>query len=267
MSKYDESLIRVRFIGDDLENRSIPIYELGLSLIAIQRLVHKAFLLKAKRLTHSNFPSKGERIRLALQLSGRKRASDGYAFDPVYPQISDSRGLQEITDIMLRNVAAYASVRDFERFKTLDDDRRLYVINVYNQISDLATRIGNIGGIESIEVSTSASSNVPAVHITSETVDLVRTVKGKLMQGLRSTITGTVTDLMPNTKNIRLMTQEFPRQITVRLSASDFDKIRYSAYQSLFLQITGWPMHKMGVESLKYEVFEADGIEFLPSLF
>jgi hypothetical protein len=43
MSIEDETLIWLRFEGEGLDIRGVPVYELGEVLIALQRIVHKAY--------------------------------------------------------------------------------------------------------------------------------------------------------------------------------------------------------------------------------
>ena len=258
---YDNSLIRIRFIGENLERRSVPIYELGVSLVAIQRLIHKAHLSRTQRLVRTNFPSKEERMNLALQLGERRRASDGYALVPVD---GDEAGyLSELTEYSLRNILAYGSRRDFELFREIEDERKLYIINTYNQIENLAQRIGNVGGIEAIEISGETENPVPAVYITEQTTELLRDVKGQQFRGVLTEIHGSVTDLYPANNTIKLFLNEELRSIAIRLTPDQFDTIRYSRIRNPEIHVVGWPLHKMGVESLKYDTFEARAVDMM----
>lgn len=260
---YDDSLIRLRFIGNDLKTRSIPIYELGVSLVATQRLVHKAHLLHTKKLAYTHFPKKEERRHLALQLTERKRASDGYGLNPISEDDGDVSYLSELTEVALKNIAAYSSVRDFDSFRQIEDDRKMFVINAYNQVADLALRVGNIGGIESIEISGRTPRPVPSVYITSETAELVRMVKGKLQRGSLQELIGDVTGLYPQTYNIRIHVKTESRNVNIRCEPQAFDEVRHFKKRNATIRVLGWPLHKMGVESLKYETFEAKEIQII----
>lgn len=46
MKRYEESLFTVWFVGPKLDTVGVGIYDLGLTLVAFQRLVHKAYLAK-----------------------------------------------------------------------------------------------------------------------------------------------------------------------------------------------------------------------------
>ncbi|GAB5562656.1 MAG: hypothetical protein SynsKO_43030 [Synoicihabitans sp.] len=254
---YDESLVKLRFVGEKLDQKAIPIYELGTALVALQRLIHKAHLSRLDRLSESNYPSKKERINLALQLGARRRLSDAYGLVPVNAEEGNFDYISELADFAIKNIAAYESVADFDYFQRIADNRKLYIINIYNQISALSDRIGNVGGIESIEISGHLSGDARAVYITSETRDLVKTVKGRLMKGPLTQLLGEVVDFNPVGNIVRLLVDSQNRVMAVRMTLDDFSRVRYSRQRRPRLRVEGWPLHKMGVESLKYESFEA----------
>ena len=71
IKRYEESLFTVRFVGPDLDTVGVSIYDLGLTLVALQRLVHKAYLAKTDKVRKGAFPDKQRRQELALQKIGR----------------------------------------------------------------------------------------------------------------------------------------------------------------------------------------------------
>ena len=46
----EEPSLLLKFSGEGLDVRSIPIYELGDTLVAVQRIIHKTFLFENDRL-------------------------------------------------------------------------------------------------------------------------------------------------------------------------------------------------------------------------
>src|SRR5438270_13634745 len=78
--RYDDSLIRLRFIGEAFEGRSVPIYELGVALIAVQRIINKTYLYQTGELLRTSWVEAEARDRIALQLGSRHHSSDGYGF-------------------------------------------------------------------------------------------------------------------------------------------------------------------------------------------
>ena len=71
-----ELLLWLKFSGKLLDVQSIPIYELGDTLIAIQRIIHKTFLHDQERLRKHAQLTQEERKRLSLQIIERKKSSD-----------------------------------------------------------------------------------------------------------------------------------------------------------------------------------------------
>ena len=77
-----EPSLWLKFSGSQLDVRSIPIYELGDTLIAMQRIVHKSFLFENDRLKKHAQLTQDERARLSLQISERRKSSDLYGLIP-----------------------------------------------------------------------------------------------------------------------------------------------------------------------------------------
>ncbi|MBK9990838.1 MAG: hypothetical protein IPP19_08935 [Verrucomicrobia bacterium] len=71
-------LLSIRFVGESLNTRGVPIYDLAQSLISIQRIIHKSYLATEGRLSDSPMATKAEREKLALRIGERKRNSDEY---------------------------------------------------------------------------------------------------------------------------------------------------------------------------------------------
>src|SRR5260370_20318423 len=76
------SVLRIRFVGPALNERGVPIYELGKSLVAIQRMVHKARMLEKRNEARRPFLTFDERSQFALQIADRRRGSDEYGLTP-----------------------------------------------------------------------------------------------------------------------------------------------------------------------------------------
>jgi len=51
--KDTDPIIWLRFIGEDLDLKALPIYELGSVLVALQRIIHKAYLYEKMPLNYS----------------------------------------------------------------------------------------------------------------------------------------------------------------------------------------------------------------------
>jgi hypothetical protein len=75
-SDSNDSVLTIRFVGEQLRTKGLPIYEPGLTFISLQRLVHKAFLASSERLDKGAFPDKAERKMLAFQIQSHEKRSD-----------------------------------------------------------------------------------------------------------------------------------------------------------------------------------------------
>jgi hypothetical protein len=103
-----EPSLWLKFSGEELDVRSVPIYELGDTLVAIQRIIHKTFLFENDRLKKRAQLTQDERQRLSLQISERRKSSDLYAlvpfaFDPALQQY-----LLSLLKVGLDTLAKYA---------------------------------------------------------------------------------------------------------------------------------------------------------------
>ncbi len=78
MENADNSLLSIRFVGQGFTKNTMPIYELGNTFIAIQRVVHKTHLFSTSRLEKGARLSFDERRELALRISEIKEGSDEY---------------------------------------------------------------------------------------------------------------------------------------------------------------------------------------------
>jgi hypothetical protein len=77
-----EPTLLLKFSGEGLDVRGVPVYELGDTLIALQRVIHKAYLFQHGRLGEGLPLRKAERQQLSLQIVDRERSSDLYVLAP-----------------------------------------------------------------------------------------------------------------------------------------------------------------------------------------
>ena len=61
-------LLSVKFIGPALETRSVPISDLGKTLVAFQQIIYKCYLYKEERLRPGAQLTHAEKNNLALQI-------------------------------------------------------------------------------------------------------------------------------------------------------------------------------------------------------
>jgi hypothetical protein len=106
-------VLSLKFTGEQLLSDSVPIYELGDSLVAIQRIVHKAYLFQHDRLQKHAQLTQAERRQTALQIAERRKSSDLYA---LVPFLSDPIVQQQIGGLLkigLEALGKYALKRVF----------------------------------------------------------------------------------------------------------------------------------------------------------
>jgi hypothetical protein len=102
------SVIRVKFIGSALDLRGVPIYELGKSLVAIQRMVHKARMLEKRNEARRPFLTFDERAQFALQIAERHRGSDEYGLTAFFANPITSNAIGNYIGWIMAALSAYA---------------------------------------------------------------------------------------------------------------------------------------------------------------
>ena len=104
----EEPSIWLKFSGKELDVRSIPIYELGDTLVAVQRIIHKTFQFENGRLKKGAHLTQAERKRLSLQISERRKSSDLYALIPFAADPALQQYLLTLLKVGLGSLAKYA---------------------------------------------------------------------------------------------------------------------------------------------------------------
>src|SRR5690606_19685943 len=104
---YENGLLTIRFIGEELHVRGVSIYDLSTSLLAVQRIMHKAYLAQEGRLEKGAFPDKEEREILALQLGERRRASDAFALVSLLSDPAIQAQVSKVVDWVCGGLISY----------------------------------------------------------------------------------------------------------------------------------------------------------------
>lgn len=256
---FEESLIRLRFIGPELDEQSIPIYELGNTLVAIQRLVNKAYLFNQHRLDKSARPASNERSEVALQLGARRKASDGYGLVSIVTDPVVIAAATEAVKIAFGVIITYTLQRVLPNKETPTKVDQELVAAAYQEIKQLTDRVGRAGKGKAAQLEISTGKNVRAksVVLTSETKAYVKKVERETVYGKKIAIQGRVTDL--DLEKLRAEMRLGRRRVIVHLNVSEFTdlqrRIRKGAQQVTF---TGRPIFKLGADTSKYAGFAAD---------
>jgi len=187
--------------------RSVPIYELGDTLVALQRIIHKTFLQNSGRLKKGAHLSQDERKRLSLQISERKKSSDLYALVPFLTDAAVQQYLATLLKISLGTLAKYALKRVLSDEPQPKEDKTslrardvqgTLVGFIYAETVQITNHINNIGGVESIELIPAQRLDIQPIKFTSETQEYVRELVNKTYYGEFEEIVGYVTHLYPN---------------------------------------------------------------------
>lgn len=255
----------LKFIGEELDVRSVPIYELGDSLMAIQRIVNKTFLFNNHRLRKRAQLTDEERRTLALQIGEHRKSSDLYALLPFAADPTLQRYLGELLKIGLGTLGKYALrsvLRDSDKkspsITAGDLDHSILIGAIYAETVQLTNHIDNVGGIRAIEL-IPQGFRMPRVHLDQDTQKYVRGIVNESYTGRRTSISGEVKHLSPE----RLLAQvRVARgwEVRVALSEENFRFVRYSTEPSQRLTFTGHPIIRLGRDPTGFEEFEADGV-------
>jgi len=260
--RYQDSLLRLRFVGEMFEYRSVPIYELGTALIAIQRIINKAYLFRNRELHPSARLEEEQRQRIALQIGARERASDGYGLVAFFSDPFIVPIIQQVIATAITGLGAYAYYKIQQKRKASLGDHEILIVSIYDEVRQLTDRIGSGGKAEKLELLPSTNIGAEPIIIDSKTKQYVQHLSDEPVLGELTAITGPVVQLHPRRSMVETIFGG--RQIKVWLSNRDFETLRYDAKIDSRVRFTGHPMYKLGARSVAYKEFSADKIEWVP---
>ena len=198
--------IRIRFVGKKFDTRSVPIYELGEVLVALQRMINRAYLFSLSDLGEDeeallrrrSIHSKSMRQKLSLQLASREEGSDVYNLT----WFADNVGVQ-VVKAMLSQVASAAKAYTEKKVYTgtLADPKRVNsnASAMFGEMQALSNRIKSVGDIEQIEISMEGQK-VPIV-IDKETKTYIRELQKLEYLGDKDVIGGWIVTAHVDTKD------------------------------------------------------------------
>jgi hypothetical protein len=253
---YETSLIQLRFIGDDLKERSVPIYQLAHALIDLQVMVNKAHLVRLGLHAHRPYLDTSSREKLALQICDRKKASDGYGLIPLItsPEVTDC------VSYVFNALRMYATQRVLDpKGPRESKEEHIFTALVYNQARDFHTRVNPKNGIDSIEINSALLSGEEPVKILAENKGYVNSLNNQNSLGPEMVLRGSVMNIDAQHSAIRVKREE-GGIITVFLKPFDYEQIRFSKIKNPRIEAIGHPILKLGRESYNYTGFEASAM-------
>lgn len=261
MARYvgkSDDILLVRFTGKNLDSSSIPIYELGSTLLAIQRVVNKAALDAEGRLEKGILLPPKERERLALQISSHRKGSDLWGFAPYLVDPAIGPILRPLIVAGVIAIGAYAW-KKISPDKPQPPENKL-VVHIYPDVKQIVDRINNIGGIDRIEISQPLENDQDPVVIDADTQQYVRELEFQLVPGKKMIISGVVTRIHP--QSYRLDIQDAPgHYVHVSLDPKDFERVRrLSALWGREIRFEGIPMYRVGDSGGGIQEFRAERV-------
>jgi len=260
--KYENGLLTVRFTGEHLSEHGVSIYDLGESLLAIQRIIHKAHLAQEGRLLKGAYPRKEERELLALQLGERRRASDAFALVPLLADPLVHESLKKLVDYVLSGIVGYYTGDLLSRLKKEpDENKRIFIGSIYSEVTNIVNRVDAVGGVEGISFGSPALGRETVATFNAESRDYLLELKNETYLGSYQEIKGRVYKFYPASKIIGIK-RPGGSTVTVFLNDSDFEEVRYRKETNPEYIFKGHPVYKFGIETKTVTEFEADEIEY-----
>ena len=260
---YENGLLSVRFTGEDIGDRGVSIYDLGESLLAIQRIVHKAYLAKNGRLVKGAFPNKEERPELALQLGERKRKSDAFSLIPILADPAVQESMKQLVNYVISGIVGYYTGDLLDKVrKEKDQDKRIFIGSIHTEVANIVNRIDTTGGVEGITIGSPLLERETVAAFTRETKDYLVELKGETYLGRYQEIKGSVYKFYPASKIVAIK-RAGGTTVSIFLDDHDFDKIRYHKEKNPLFLFKGHPIYKFGIETKSISEFDADEIEHI----
>lgn len=259
--KYENGLLTVRFVGEALGNNGVCIYDFATSLLAVQRIINKAYLAMEGRLKKGAYPDKNAREMLSLSIGERRRSSDAFSLIPLLSDPATLDFAKKIIDYVASGIVSYYVGDVIKRVSAeSDENKQQFIGAIHADVVNIVNRIDAAGGVEKIEIGSPSLGKPLLVQFDEERKQYVNDLSSQYFLGKLQTLRGRVYRLYPNSLIVTIR-RSGGRNVNVFLNAVDFDHIRYQTDGDPFVLFTGRPRYKFGIESQVVTDFEADAIE------
>lgn len=261
---YENGIFTVRFMGEGLDEHGVSIYDLAQTLLAMQRIVHKAFLAQSERLEKGAFPNKEEREQLALQLGERRRTSDAFALVPLLADPSTHQLLQQIADYVISGIVGYYVGDVLKRARAeRDPDKQIFIGSIYSEVVNIVNRVDATGGVEAISIGAPALGHETVAAFTPQSKEYLGSLRGEVYLGRKMNIKGKVYKMYPSSKIVSIR-RAAGKKVDIFLNEEDFEAIRYHPEENPYFVFHGRPRYQLGIETKEITNFEAESIEPAP---
>jgi hypothetical protein len=261
--RFENGLYSIRFVGEELRHRGVSIYDLSSSLLALQRIVHKAHLALEDRLMKGAFPEKEDRRRLALQIGERRRESDAFALLPILSDPQVQQYMAKLADYVFSGIVGYYVGDVLKRVQREKDlNKQIFIGSIYTEVANIVNRVDASGGVEGINIGAPSSGRETIASFDSDSKDYLSSIKGEIVLGDYQKLKGRVYKLYPASKIVAIR-RGGGRTVSVFLDPSDFERIRYHRESNPTFLFKGRPRFQFGVETKVVSEFVADEIEYV----
>lgn len=259
-----EASLWVRFVGEDLPGRSVPVHDLSMTLLAVQRIVYKVHLFKTDRLTGSAAPTRKERIDLGLRLGERRRESDAYCLfaDPLFREIVAPLIVQGLTAIVAYAAAALRFKKEPRIPASIS--QKLLPIVIYPHVVTLTRRVDEDAGIGKVEIYSQSRDFPRIITLDRDTRTYIRSIGAEVFHGRPEVLVGRVKTLYyeDNCALIEREEREPGPSVKVYLSGDDFRDIRRLKDKRKIIKFEGRPRRRLASETLDYKEFDVEEVSF-----
>lgn len=261
--RFENGLYSIRFVGEELKHRGVSIYDLSNSLLALQRIVHKAHLSLEDRLIKGAFPDTDDRQRLALQIGERRRQSDAFSLVPILTDPQVQQYMMKLADYVFSGIVGYYVGDVLKRVKNEKSlDKQVFIGSIYTEVANIVNRIDGSGGVEGINIGAPSTGHETVAAFDASSKDYLRSIKGEIVLGDYQEIKGKVYKLYPASKIVAIR-RGGGRNVSVFLKDHDFDRIRYHKESNPIFLFRGRARFQFGIETKVVSEFVADDIKYI----
>jgi hypothetical protein len=252
----EDNILWIKLHGPRLDKKAVPIYELGELFVAIQTILNKVYWYENQQSQKKRFGlSKNQRTQLALSIKTRKFGSDEYGLTPFLSNPYVIGIISGVVSSAIVALATYTLKKIIRKREENDDDNRLIGL-IYPQVDIISKDIGNIGGIEKIEIT--SQDDEQSVVFDKSVREYVKEIGSEPLYGKLTQITGFIDRLNVRDSIVRIRTEE--GYVRVLVSWEDFNKARYQAANTPEITFEGRYIYYLDRENSRFEDFNADRI-------
>ncbi len=189
-------------------------------------------------------------------LSSHEKGSDLWGLKPYLTDPAFGPIFQTLVATSIIALTAYVGQKI--GMKKENPKNQILVVNIFPEMKSLADRIGNIGGVERIELLGHQDKPGQGLIIDSGTQEYVRKLAYQFVPGEKMIVSGVVTRLLP--QSFQLDISDAPgHYIRVVMDGDIFDKVRrLPVLIGREIKFAGVPMYRLGDSKGGIHEFRAD---------